>query len=279
MRRQGNNVCPINFIPLGKGDKKEGKFFSLSKNHELEYVIALCNALMPLLKNQYKYENVIQYDVLSSENKDEKENKLKPIFGLNGFSWGLLKDIDQKKDKYWYFGPLKHQFAAFLRSFSGSNWNLETDYIYTPPCSGCSNCYSRKESSKPSGFFLSRLVASKSSSQEDVQKVIKNDDCATNLHGSIKSNQINISLNQNKENFAQLESKFINCLQPGWNFVKEIPKITNKTVEPNVIVKSRTIKLFPSENTPNMFYSIDGEEYEPRPIKVSIVPNAIKVFC
>lgn len=281
LRRQGNNTCPISFIPLGRQDKPEGKFFSLSKNHELEYVIALCNALMPLLKNQYKYESVIQYDVLNTETKDEKENNLKPTFGLNGFSWGLLKEIDQKKDKYWYFGPLKHQFAAFLRSFSGNeNWNLETDYIYTPPCSGCSNCYFQKEnSSQPSGFFLSRLVAPKNNSAVSPQKTIKNDDCDTNLYGSIKSNQINISLKQNNENFAELESKFINSLQPGWDFIKTIPKITNKSVEPNVVVQSRTIKLIPSENTPNIFYSIDGEEYEPRPIKVSVVPNAIKVFC
>ncbi|KAH8408166.1 hypothetical protein KR222_005690 [Zaprionus bogoriensis] len=279
LRRQGK-LCPISCIPLGRGAKTESSFFTLSKNSELEYVITLCKALMPLLKNQYTYKNVIQYDVLNPEANDGKENQLKPIFGLSGFSWGLLKDIDQTKDKYWYLGPLKHHIAAFLRSFSGNvNWNLKTDYIYTPPCSGCSNCYAQKEYSQPSGFFLSKLVAPKNGSADSSQKMIKNENCDTNLHGSIVSNQINIALNQNKENFAQLESKFISSLQPGWDFIKTIPNITNKTIEPNVVVKSRTIKLYPSENTPDIYYSIDGEEYEPRPIKVSIVPNAIKVFC
>ncbi|KAL7739340.1 hypothetical protein ACLKA6_003951 [Drosophila palustris] len=278
LRRQGN-LCPISFIPLGRDKQPKSSFFSFSKRHELDYVITLSKSLVPLLKNECKSESVIQYDVLNNP-ADESPNQLKPIFGLNGFSWGLLKDIDTRKDKYWYLGPLKHHIAAFLSSFSAKvDWNMETDYVYTPPCSGCSNCRVLKEKTPNAGFFLTKLVSTQKGNEDAKETQIVNDECATNLHGSIKSNQINITLNQNSQNFAELESKFIDSLQPGWDFIKNIPNITNKTIEPNLILKSRTIKLYPSTSNPNIFYSIDGEEYEPRPIKVSIVPNAIKVFC
>ncbi|KAH8263205.1 hypothetical protein KR044_005809 [Drosophila immigrans] len=281
LRRQGS-ACPISFLPLGREKQPKASFFSFSKQHELEYVIQLCNSLLPLLKNQSKYESVIQYDVLNDPaSTEESASQLKPIFGLNGFSWGLLKELDTKKDKYWYLGPLKHHIAAFLRSFSGNvDWQMDTDYVYTPPCSGCNNCrVQRDKVALPNkGYFTKKLVPAQKGVDAS-HKFVVNENCATNMEGSIKSNQINISLNQNSENFAELESKFIDSLQPGWEFIKNIPNITNKSIEPNLIVKSRTIKLYPSTSSPNIFYSIDGEEYEPRPIKVSIVPNAIKVFC
>lgn len=283
LRRHGE-ICPVSLLPLGREKQSSFNFFDIGSNRELDFVKALCKALLPLLKNQYRYADVIQYDVLDEDNTDNdgnsNSNNLKPIFGINGFSWGLLKDIDNMKDKYWYVGPLRHHFSAFFRSFSGkSNWDAETNYVYTPPCRGCSNCCAEVEDQQAKGFFLSKLVKQQNVSRTAAQKLIKNDSCATKLHGCIKSNQVNINLSQNDENFSELESKFIDSLQPGWNFIKNIPKITNKTLEPNLILKSRTIKLYPSVGTEPIFYSIDGEEYEPRPIQVSIVPNAIKVFC
>ncbi|EDW57490.1 acylglycerol kinase, mitochondrial [Drosophila virilis] len=278
LRRQGD-LCPVSLLPLGREKQSLFKSFKITSKNDVEYVTKLSNALMPLLKNQFRFADVIQYDVLSNDVSDGNAN-LKPIFGLNGLSWGILKDIDSSKDKYWYFGPLKHYMAAFLRSFSGSSdWDLETDYVYTPPCRGCSNCYVQTENASSTGFFVSKLVKSQNLNKVSTQKQIKNDSCATNLHGFIKSNQINITLNQNDENFAELESKFISSLQPGWDFIKNIPNITKKTIKPNLILKSRTIKLYPSDSTSPIFYSIDGEEYEPRPIQVSVVPKAIKVFC
>ncbi|XP_002002875.4 acylglycerol kinase, mitochondrial [Drosophila mojavensis] len=280
LRRQGE-ICPISLLPLGREKASGFKIFNFGS--ELEFVKTLCQALLPLLNNQYKYVDVIQYDVLDEENNNENDspsNNLKPIFGINGFSWGLLKDIDTLKDKYWYVGPLRHHLAAFFRSFSGTaNWDSKTDYVYTPPCPGCSNCCPEVEDKPTKGFFLSKLVKTQNVSRAATQKLIKNDSCATKLSGCINSNQININLSHNEENFSELESKFIDSLQPGWDLIKNIPKITNKTVEPNLVLKSRTIKLYPSVSDEPIFYSIDGEEYEPRPIQVSIVPNAIKVFC
>ncbi|XP_033150570.1 acylglycerol kinase, mitochondrial isoform X2 [Drosophila busckii] len=274
LRRRGN-LCPVAFLPLGRS--RQSGYFNLGTNQELEYIKTLSNALMPVLKGQCKYENVIQYDVLNNDDSDESTNKLKPIFGMNGFSWGLLKDIDSSKEKYWYLGPLKHHISAFLRSFySQLDWNLETDFIYTPPCSGCSNCCVEKDKLPTKGFLLSKLVSPIKG--DPLKNQIKNDKCATKVHGTITSNQINISLNQNEYNFAELESRFIHSLEPGWSFIKNIPNITKKSIQPNLVVKSRTIQLYPTDNIPNIFYSIDGEEYEPRAIKISVIPNAIKVF-
>jgi len=107
----------------------------------------------------------------------------------------------------------------------------------------------------------------------------KNDNCGNKFEGSVEASQININCVQNEENFAELESQFISSLQPGWEFIKQIPQVTCSNILPSLVVKSRTIQLHPAGEMAEKFYSIDGEEYDARPIKVSVVPNAIKVFC
>ncbi|XP_030384004.1 acylglycerol kinase, mitochondrial [Scaptodrosophila lebanonensis] len=281
MRRNSGNSCPIVLLPLGRTSQSASKYFQHDVKNDVDYVKALSGSLMPLLKGNFKFESVIQYDVLDKEASIDGPKNLKPIFGLNRFSWGLMKDIDAVKDKYWYFGILRHYAAAFFKSFSSSvNWNFETDYIYTPPCPGCSNCFVKSQAKSPSVFFLRNLVAPKTNTgRSENEKTARNDSCTTKFEGRIETNQLNIACNRNEENYSELESEFINSLQPGWDFVKNIPNITKNAITPNLVLRSRTIQLYPIADTSNIFYSIDGEEYDARPIKVSVVPNAIKVCC
>ncbi|KAH8287950.1 hypothetical protein KR018_009292 [Drosophila ironensis] len=282
MRRRGN-LCPITILPLGRAVQSASKHFNLFGVKDIEYVKSLCRALEPMLKDQCKYQSVIRFDVINEEEEDGKQ--LKPIFGLTGFSWGLLENIEASKDKYWYFGPLRHYASAASKSF-GEKLSLKAEYVYTPPCPGCVDCVAEQRTSEapaPSGLLGRSILKFKKTSPgagEPSRVLAKNEQCSSRIEGSIEANQININCTQNQENFSELESQFISSLEPGWKFIKKIPEITESSLPPSLVVKSRTIQLFPAgEEAGDTFYSIDGEEYDARPIKVSVVPNAIKVFC
>ncbi|XP_017098794.2 acylglycerol kinase, mitochondrial [Drosophila bipectinata] len=278
MRRRGN-LCPITILPLGRTVQSASKHFNILGVKDFEYVKSLCQALEPMLKDKCKYQSVIRFDVINEE--EGADNHLKPIFGLNGFSWGLLENIESTKDKYWYFGPLRHYASAVSRSFA-DNLSLKTEYVYTPPCPGCVDCISeqREETVAPSGLFTRNIFKYKKNSTGPAKVLVKNENCSNRIQGSIEANQININCTQNEDNFSELESQFISSLKPGWEFIKKIPEITDSNVLPNFVLKSRTIQLYPTgELAADTFYSIDGEEYDARPIKVSVIPNAIKVFC
>ncbi|XP_017004051.2 acylglycerol kinase, mitochondrial [Drosophila takahashii] len=279
MRRRGN-LCPITILPLGRSVQAASKRIQIFGVKDVEYVKSLCKALEPMLKDESQYQSVIRFDVI---NEDEaNDSQLKPIFGLNGLSWGLIEDINSAKDKYWYFGPLRHYASAASKSF-GDNWSLKTDYVYTPPCPGCIDCASvqRQEAAPPvtGGLFTRNLVKYQKNAGGPKRTLVKNDECSKKVEGSVEASQININCVQNGNNFAELESQFISSLQPGWEFIKQIPQVTCSNILPSLVVKSRTIQLHPDGEMAEKFYSIDGEEYDARPIKVSVVPNAIKVFC
>ncbi|KAH8249099.1 hypothetical protein KR032_005843 [Drosophila birchii] len=282
MRRRGK-LCPITVLPLGRSVQDASKKIRLFGVKDVEYVKSLCSALEPMLKDESKYQSVIRFDVINDT--EEGEQHLKPIYGLNGLSWGLLKDIDNAKDKYWYFGPLRHYASAAFRYFV-DNWSLKTDYVYTPPCPGCIDCAAaiqrQEDAALPAGRFTNLIFKYKKSSpaeQPMVRALVKNEICGNKFEGSIEANQINIKCTQNKDNFAELESQFISSLQPGWDYIRQIPQVVaSSSILPTLVVNSRTIQLHPAGEMADKFYSIDGEEYDARPIKVSVVPNAIKVF-
>ncbi|XP_016945587.3 acylglycerol kinase, mitochondrial [Drosophila suzukii] len=278
MRRRGN-LCPITILPLGRSFQSASKRFQIFGVKDVAYVKSLCKALEPMLKDESQYQSVIRFDVIKGD--EENDSQLKPIFGLNGLSWGLMEDINSAKDKYWYFGPLRHYASAASKSFA-DNWSLKTDYVYTPPCPGCVDCAStQRQDALPvgGGLFTRNLFKYQRNSGESRRTLVKNDNCANKFEGSVEASQININCVQNEENFAELESQFISSLQPGWEFIKQIPQVTCSNILPSLVVKSRTIQLHPAGEMAEKFYSIDGEEYDARPIKVSVVPNAIKVFC
>ncbi|SPP81632.1 acylglycerol kinase, mitochondrial [Drosophila guanche] len=278
LMRRNENRCPITILPLGRTNQPLHKYFHYSVQSELDYIKSLCSALLPMLREEFMYQSVIRYDVINDDADSEKQ--LKPIFGLNGFSWGLLKDIDSTKEKYWYFGPIRHYVAAFSKLFS-KNWSLVTDYVYTPPCSGCADCFEipKDESTVLKQSFFGKLVNSNRRNVKSQKQLIKNSECSNELNGKMEANQIDITCIQNNEDFSELETNFISSLQPGWNFIKTIPSITCSSIVPQLVLRSRTIQLYPNGESTNDSYSIDGEEYDARPIKLSVVPNAIKVFC
>ncbi|CAD6997834.1 unnamed protein product [Ceratitis capitata] len=107
-----------------------------------------------------------------------------------------------------------------------------------------------------------------------------NEDCNTKTEGHTNVNQLNITCKQNIDTGSSLETKMIDTLTPGVDFVKKINKVIDKELQPNSTINSRTIQLKPQvKEAPDAHYSIDGEEYDVKPLRIEVVPNAIQVFC
>lgn len=57
------------------------------------------------------------------------------------------------RDQYWYFGKFR-DFAAFVFGNSWLHYTVDADLEYSPPCSGCSNCYRKQiRVNEPSNFY------------------------------------------------------------------------------------------------------------------------------
>lgn len=53
-----------------------------------------------------------------------------------------MREVKVARDKYWYFGKFR-DFAAFVFGNSWLNYTVDAELEYSPPCSGCSNCYKK----------------------------------------------------------------------------------------------------------------------------------------
>ncbi|XP_037927800.1 acylglycerol kinase, mitochondrial [Teleopsis dalmanni] len=279
--RREQNPCPILILPLGKTNKTIFNVTpSLVTNNEVEYVKRMSEAIIPLVNDSFQYKSVIKFNIINTEN-DSANSNLKPIYGLHNFSWGVLRDIESIKDKYWYFGRFRHYAAAFLNAFSNDlNWKLSTSFIYSPPCPGCRNCLIPEKQNDEINI-LRNFVFKNLSRKRNPAEFIENEDCIKCIEGEVDTNQMSVVCRHEEKDLHELETRFFSNFSPGFDFIKNISNITRNALEPSMLFKSREIKLFPKPQDPksNFCYSIDGEEYEAHAIKMQIIPNAIKLIC
>lgn len=116
----------------------------------------LAESTMALVRNVYR-----EVDLLRVEGEQGRS-----VYSLNNFNIGQIRNTMIKCDQYWYLGQtLKPYLTFFFQSFKvklndiisvnsvhfilfknlNSEWdeNNQVHIKYTPPCSGCSKCYSR----------------------------------------------------------------------------------------------------------------------------------------
>lgn len=84
----------------------------------------------------------------------QSQNSEKCVYALKSIEWGAIRDAKITRDQYWYFGKLR-DFAAFVFGKKCLNYTVNATLEYSPPCSGCSNCYKNNTSkiNKSSNLF------------------------------------------------------------------------------------------------------------------------------
>lgn len=64
---------------------------------------------------------------------------------MNNIEWGALREAKVARDHYWYFGKFR-DFAAFVFGNKFLNYSVNAELEFSPPCSGCNNCYKKNSS-------------------------------------------------------------------------------------------------------------------------------------
>lgn len=62
-----------------------------------------------------------------------------------------MREVKVARDNYWYFGKLR-DFAAFIFGKNLLNYEVCAELEYSPPCSGCNNCYIKRSNESSSLF-------------------------------------------------------------------------------------------------------------------------------
>jgi acylglycerol kinase len=198
-----------------------------------------------------------------------------------------------------------------FNSFSDEpTWTCKATITYTDPCSGCKNCYdahysaaTKAQSKRWWSKFLPTFQLGVAAHGKDFSKVT-NDQCAKQTQQHVSPSEI-LVLTDNIESSNKVDAaiptlhvKFGKEDYYGFDFMRES---WSRLDHPNQMVtdqvlKVRTIDIIPdvverpilSENeaateseeqaAKEVFYSIDNEAYEVKPIRISLMPQAVPMY-
>lgn len=270
-RNDEANRFPLGILPLGRTNTMGNTLFPGGKG--VEKVKQLIEASMAIVRGNTVWKDAMKIEPVV----DENETPPRPIYALTSFEWGAFRDTMARKDRYWFVGPLR-EYASFL--FNGYKdsltWNCSGTIKYTPPCAGCSNCIQKKAAVKRKwSFFMPTTLAVQ---QEDAKTL--NPECAMtqelcfktcdfkiltpNIEPSNETPSLSIALGKNAYSYGEFVSE-------GWNRLKQKNHPEH--------IYARTIELIPQENETEVTIEIDKEEFEVKPVKITILPKVIKLFC
>lgn len=208
---------------------------------------------------------------------DENEVPSRPIYAMSSFEWGAFRDTIARKDRYWFVGSLR-DYASFL--FNGYKesltWNCSGTLKYTPPCAGCSNCIKKKPDIKRKWSFF--MPTTQAVQKDDIKTL--NPECAksqelcfktcdfkiqtANIEPSNQPPSLNIALGKNTYSYGEFVSE-------GWQRLKS--KNSSESIY------ARTVELIPQGNETEVTIEIDKEEFEVKPVRITVLPKVIKLFC
>ena len=269
---------PLGVIPLGKTNS----FFKQTNKIAAQNARTLGNATMTIIKGKAMEADVIE---VASEG-------VRPTYALSSIYWGLFQEVKSKIDakKHWWAGPWKKEMAFVLRTVR--NW----PHLYT----SCLT-FDQKNADLRINSKDSEILARRGNIYEnkEIEMVMKLDDLAENS----EDNSLTVSNEQENNESSHSQPINISGLHVLLNGNRSQPKLlvqiwNNDLTRKELILtgakwikndygiieseQSRVIETEQMELNPRMneltWYHIDGEEFEAKDIKISIIRNKLKLF-
>ncbi|XP_034826712.1 acylglycerol kinase, mitochondrial-like isoform X1 [Maniola hyperantus] len=269
-RNDEANRFPLGILPLGRTNSLGNSLFQGGEG--VNRVKQLIQACMAIIENNTTWKNVMKIEPLPKEN----EIPNKPIYALSSIEWGAFRDTIAKKDKYWIYGPLREYVSYIFNGYKDSlSWNCSGTLKYTPPCAGCSNCLQKKQEIKRKWAFF--MPATQAAQQIDLTNIV-NPECAMTNELCFKTcdfklkPKVNDGLPMLSVGLGKNKYSYIEFVSDGWRRIKG----GDTTPE---AVKARTVELQPLETNPDLVLAIDHEEFDVKPVKITLLPNMVKFFC
>ncbi|XP_055914209.1 acylglycerol kinase, mitochondrial [Eupeodes corollae] len=273
LMRRNVDRCPIALLPLGTKNETTKKVLNLNWSSKISEVEALLNASLNIARERLERKSIFKIDPILTENDGQQASK--PIFSMGSIEWGIYHDIKSMEDKYWYLWKADKYLSALLNLFNDKlSWDCKADLSFTPPCIGCTNCLVSNEVAISNGSIFSRLFSRRPTS--NVNAIAPTSDVQCEKHSKqLNASNVRIYVDESS-NSSKLVLESDENMKTGFDaFFKYLSK--DKVFE---LIKFRTMNFIPDENCvgPSKLYSIDGEAYDVRPIKVTLVPKAIEIF-
>ncbi|XP_045447779.1 acylglycerol kinase, mitochondrial [Melitaea cinxia] len=268
-RNDEANRFPLGVLPLGRTNSVGNVLFPGGDG--VEKVKQLIQSCMAIIENNTTWKDVMKIEPIDTGD----ETPSKPVYALTSIEWGAFRDNMAKKDKYWIYGPLRGYASYIFNGYKDSlTWDCSGTIKYTPPCPGCENCITKKPEIKRKWTFF---IPNAQAAQADTKSMINpecsvvNELCFKSTDFRIKTQVTNgipalsVGLGKNKYNYTEFVSE-------GWR------RLRGESDVPEV-VKARTIEFRPLESKPDVVIAIDQEEFDVKPVKVTLLPKMIKMFC
>lgn len=264
-------------MPLGRRNYVGNKLFPHGDN--VNRVKQLTNATMAIIKNETQTQDVLRIDVL-----EESEEPAKPIYSVGPIEWGAFRDAKIKRDKYWIYGGLRDYATYIFNGYKSSlSWECKGTLKYSPPCGGCSTC--KVTPIKKSEFSWVSFILPKEKPQELEYTEVMNENCNTVEEICFKSTELDIIPMESKDNspayldviLNKMTLSYLDFVREGWRRVND----DSLNVNDNSI-KARTVELLPlTVSTPEneIWYNIDNEEFDVKPIRITLLPNSLRIYC
>lgn len=286
LRRTHFTDCPIGVLPVGRTNTFAKQVFDYSNNSNLSEVNGLANATIAAVRAKTTTRDVIKIEPLTDASD---EAPAKPIFALGNVHWGAYRDALSLRDKYWFTGPLREYTSFLFNAFSENlTWNCSSQITYSSPCQGCSNCFNKPKQAAPAPPTNRRWWSSapkSPSSGPDLSKVL-NPACSAQQTLHIQPSELLISHDANRSDtelprlVVQLGPdvpSVVDFLRDSWT------RVYNDEYEPVKQVEVRSVEIRPEpevlfSDEKLAFFSIDNEAYEVKPVRISVVPRALRLF-
>lgn len=287
-----SNIPAVGVFPIGQVNQFSLMLLNSQQmpTNKVEEVKAMASAALSVVKGNTEKKDVMKIQLIQDPNIEQLEMK-KPFYAAGSLFWGSFNDIMRKKDKYWITGPWR-EFTAFLFNGFGREdvtWNCKANLLYSEPCSGCSNCYEKTES-RTQKLHNARWW-SKFNVQEktpDYSKVL-NPNCLNTQQVTVDTSELVISTNtaegssdqKSKLNIkinTKEDDKGIDYIKSSW---KRVSSRRYLDLPQSRVIEARTVVLLPettSEEDKEIYYSIDNEQYEVMPIKITLLPKRVEFF-
>uniref|UniRef100_A0A182UI69 Acylglycerol kinase, mitochondrial n=1 Tax=Anopheles melas TaxID=34690 RepID=A0A182UI69_9DIPT len=304
-RRQDGAQCPIGVLPLGRTNTLAMKLFSAegSSYSDLEHVRTMANAAYAVIAGKKEKTDIMRIEVLPSAADETPPEK--PVYAVGALQWGAFRDILALRDKYWYTASLRDYTAFLFNAFDGKHtWSCKAKIAYTEPCSGCSNCYkdmddqwtaAKKAEQQPRRWWSVFVPRAKTAAKTDYSKII-NEKCSVRHEIEVEPSELviktgNVAVEEQEGAQGtdstklyvvvgeQVDSSF-GFIGGSWGRVRG-RKYFDCPAKDSISV--RTVELLPErlkveETDPELYYSIDNEAYEVRPVRITVVPKAVEIF-
>lgn len=250
----------------------------------------MANAAISIVRGKTEPKDVMKIEVLQSEDTAEASNP-KPVYAVDSLHWGAYRDIWTRRDKYWYFGSLREYATFLLNAFDNdAQWRCKAKLIFSPPCPGCRNCFVKQEERtvETNKRWWSKFIPKISFGSKrqitgpDYSKII-NENCQSKTEIEVEPSELLLTTNVNRQpdevprislKIGKYEESSIDFVKNSWrrlginDFECKNEDIRSVEIVPEVV----------STEEKEIFFSIDNEAYEVKPVRISVIPRAIEFY-